>query len=225
MTLENRVAIISGATGVTGKLAAMRLAEGGAALALLGTDQTRLNQLALELNLPEERILTHVADLTVADAVTRAAAAVEAKFGRADILLHLVGGWTGGKSLIETPREDLQNMLNQHLWTSFHLTQAFLPALIRNGWGRVIVVSSPKAVKPTTNTGAYTIAKAAQENLILTIAEEAAANGVTANILQVNAIDAQNTGKGTSPETLVKTILTLCDENAAFTNGARIPLF
>lgn len=225
MTLENRVAIISGATGVTGKLAAMRLAEGGASLALLGTDQTRLDQLTLELNLPEERILTHVADLTVPEAVAGAAAAVEAKFGRADILLHLVGGWTGGKSLIETPREDLQNMLNQHLWTSFYLTQAFLPALIRNGWGRVIVISSPQAIKPSAKMGAYAIAKAAQETLMLTIAEEATANGVTANILQVRAIDTKNTGKGTSPETLVKTILTLCDEKAAVTNGARIPLF
>ncbi len=225
MTLENRVAIITGATGVTGKLAAMRLAEGGASLALLGTDQTRLDQLTRELNLPEERILTHVADLTMPDAVTGTAAAVEAKFGRADILLHLVGGWTGGKSLIETPREDLQTMLNQHLWTSFHLTQAFLPALIRNGWGRVIVISSPLAVTPTAKMGAYAIAKAAQETLMLTIAEEAGASGVTANILQVRSIDAKNTGKGTSPEALVNAIASLCSDDGASPNGTRIPLF
>lgn len=225
MTLENRVAIISGATGATGKLAAQALAGEGALLALLGTDQAKLDTLSTELHQPEGRILTHTADLTDRAAVFEAAQAVQAQFGRADILLHLVGGWTGGKTLAETPIEDMQSMIDQHLWTTFHMTQAFLPQLTQNGWGRVIIVSSPLAIRPTAKMGAYAIAKAAEETLLLTLAQEAKDNGVTANIIQVRSIDVKNQGKGTNPNEIVTAILRLCSDEAAKTNGERIPLF
>jgi 3-oxoacyl-[acyl-carrier protein] reductase len=188
MPLKNRVAVISGATGATGRLAAHTFAEQGASLVLISSDQQKLDLLVEDLDLPAERILSIAADLNDRQAVFEAAKAVNAKFGWADILLHLVGGWTGGKTLIETPVQELETMLNQHLWTTFHLTQAFLPYLIRNGWGRVIIISSPVAVKPPAKLGAYAIGKAAEETLMLTIAKEAKENGVTANIIQVRSI-------------------------------------
>ena len=233
MSLEKRVVIISGATGVTGKLAAQKFAALGASLVLLGTDQTRLDALTRELHLPEERILTFAADLTEREAVLALAVTVQAKFKRADILLHLVGGWTGGKTLVETPLEEMQNMLNQHLWTTFHMTQAFLPQLTENGWGRIIVISSPLAVQPTAKMGAYAVGKAAEETLLLTLAQETKESGVTANILQVRSIDTKNpstssgqVSKGTKPEEIVEKILYLCtDDASAAINGQRIALF
>jgi NAD(P)-dependent dehydrogenase (short-subunit alcohol dehydrogenase family) len=225
MALKNRVAVISGATGATGRLAAHALAAEGVSLALLSTDQRKLNMLATDLDLPPERILTLALDLSDREAVFEAAKAVNAKFGWADILLHLVGGWTGGKTLVETPVEELQNMLNQHLWTTFHLTQAFLPHLIRNGWGRVIIISSPVAVRPPAKLGAYAIGKAAEETLMLTIAKEAKENNVTANIIQVRSIDVKGEGKGTSPDEIVAAVLYLCSEDAGKINGVRVPLF
>lgn len=225
MPLKNRVAVISGATGATGSLAAHALAEKGATLALLSTDQSKLEALAKDLNLPAERILTLAVDLSDRQAVFEAAKAVNAKFGWADILLHLVGGWTGGKTLIETGVDELETMLNQHLWTTFHLTQAFLPHLIHNSWGRVIIISSPVAVKPPAKLGAYAIGKAAEETLLLTIAKEAREKGVTANIIQVRSIDVKGEGTGTTPDEIVAAILYLCSEDAAKINGVRVPLF
>ncbi len=225
MPLKNRVAVISGATGATGSLAARALSQQGAALALLSTDQPKLNALAKDLDLPDERLLTLNVDLSDRQAVFKAAKAVNAKFGWADILLHLVGGWTGGKTLIETQVEELQTMLNQHLWTTFHLTQAFLPHLIHNSWGRVIIISSPVAVKPPAKLGAYAIGKAAEETLLLTIAREAKEHGVTANIIQVRSIDVKAEGTGTTPDEIVAAILYLCSEDAAKINGVRVPLF
>ena len=52
---------------------------------------------------------------------------------------------------------------------------------------------------PPGKTGIYTAAKAAQENLVLNLAAEVKENGVTANIVQVRAIDVENTGKGATP--------------------------
>ena len=224
MSLDRRIAVISGATGVTGSLAARTFAEKGASLVLLGTDPHRLDLLAADLGLPPERILTLTVDLTDGPAVFAAARAVDDKFGRTDVLLHLVGGWIGGKTLVETPAQDLEHMLRQHLWTTFHLTQAFLPGLIRNNWGRVIVVSSPAAVKPPAGLGAYAIGKAAQETLQLTLARETAQTGVTANILQVRSIDTSGEGKGTPPREIVSAILDLCSQDADSTNGERIAI-
>src|SRR6478672_9445995 len=143
MGLENRVAIVTGATGGLGSVVARRLADEGARLALFSTNQQKLDRLAGELGLATDRYLSRAFDFTDADAAQSAADAVIKKFGRADILLNLVGGWTGGKSTVDVPAEELSNMLNQHVWTTFNLAKAFVPHLVANKWGRVVVVSSP----------------------------------------------------------------------------------
>lgn len=222
---NERVFVITGAAGGTGKAAARALAERGASLALLGSDQTRLDSLAGELNLPAERILTHAADLRQKDSVRSTAEAVTVKFGRVDGLIHLVGGWTGGRTLAEADAFDFESMLDQHAWTTFHLFQAFGPRLAANRWGRVIVVSSSTVPKPPGKAAAYTAAKAAQENLVLSLAAELREFGVTANIIQVRAIDAKGEGKGTTPAEIVAAMLYLCSEQAGKVSGARVPLF
>ncbi|HKY56135.1 MAG TPA: SDR family oxidoreductase, partial [Anaerolineales bacterium] len=136
-----RVVVITGANGALGNKAAQSFAARGHSLVLVGTDQNKLDSLARELNLPDDRLLTIVADLRDRKAVHSAAEAVSAKFGRVDALLHLVGGWVGGKTLSEASAEDLESMLGQHVWTTFHLFQSFGPKLESNGWGRVMIVS------------------------------------------------------------------------------------
>ncbi|HMD81169.1 MAG TPA: SDR family oxidoreductase, partial [Anaerolineales bacterium] len=170
---------------------------------------------------------TLVADLRNGDAVRSAAEAVSAKFGRVDALIHLVGGWVGGKTLPEASAEDLESMLDQHVWTTFHLFQSFAPKLASNGWGRVMIVSASTVPKPPEKRGIYSAAKAAQENLVLTLAAEFKAFGVTANILQVKAIDADASrkGTGTTPDEIVAAMLYLFSDEAAKLKGARIPLY
>ena len=105
MSLENRVAVITGATGGLGSLMARDLAGRGANLALLDSDAGKLDALADSLALPDSRLLTRTVDLLDPAETKSAAEAAGAKFGRLDILLHLVGGWTGGKTLLEAPAE------------------------------------------------------------------------------------------------------------------------
>ncbi len=222
-----RVVFLTGANGALGNKTAHAFAARGHSLALVGTDQNKLDALASELNLPDDRFLTLVADLRNGDAVRSAAKAVSAKFGRVDALIHLVGGWVGGKTLPEASAEDLESMLGQHVWTTFHLFQSFAPKLASNGWGRVMIVSASTVPKPPEKRGIYSAAKAAQENLVLTLAAEFKAFGVTANILQVKAIDADASrkGTGTTPDEIVAAMLYLFSDEAAKLNGARIPLY
>ncbi len=227
MSLQDRIAILTGATGNLGRIAAQHLAENGARLALAGTNQDRLAELARTLGLPADRYLLHAANLRAASGAQSLAQAVHDKFGRADILLHLVGGWTGGKTVVEAAAPEVDDMLQQHVWTTWHLAQAFVPLLRANGWGRLIVISSPQATHPSAKSGPYALAKAAQEALVLTLAQELRGTGVTANVLQVRAIDTQPNPEpaATTPETITAAILYLCSEQAQSLSGARLPLY
>jgi len=221
----NRVIVITGATGALGSRTAQAFAESGHSLALLDNDQTKLDSLVRDLDLPEERLFTSIVDLRDGGAVHFTAEAVSAKFGRVDALIHLVGGWTGGKTLSETSVADMESMLGQHVWTTFHLFQAFSPKLAANGWGRVITISPSTVANPPVKRGVYTAAKAAQENLVLTLAVELKESGVTANIIQVLAIDVENKGTGTTPDVIVAAMQYLFSDQAGKVNGARIPLY
>jgi NAD(P)-dependent dehydrogenase (short-subunit alcohol dehydrogenase family) len=145
-----------------------------------------------------------------------------------------LGGWIGGKPLIQLPAQDISSMLTQHVWTTFHLVQAFIPELLKNGWGRFIVVSSPVVRNPPANIAPYTIGKSGEEALILTLAEELKNTGVTANILRVRTIDVKHerdaapTAKNsywTTPEEISSAIEYLCTDEAGVLNGARLPLY
>lgn len=223
--MKNRVVVITGATGVLGGLVAHSFAEGGVSLALISDDQNILKSLEKNLNLPDERILIHTANLLDEKAVRDSVEAVSAKFGRVDALIHLVGGWTGGKTIAESDADEFKFMLDQHAWTTIHLLSAFSPKLAENGWGRVIAVSSPLATNPTGKMGAYAAGKAAQETLLMTLADEFAGTDITANVILVKAIDVKGTGKGTSPDEIVSAMLYLFSEEAQKVNGARIPLY
>ena len=233
-SLQGRVAVITGATGSLGSVVAHSLGEQGVRLALFGTNAERLEKLVGDLKLPEEQVLTGAFDFTDSEAAGGAVDAVLERFGRVDMLVHLVGGWTGGTELKDVPASDLSNMLNQHVWTTFYLAQAFVPPLVANGWGRIIVVSSPLASKPPAKMGPYVAAKAAQEALVMTMAREVAGTGVTANVLHVRTIDAkherdqQPTPKNanwTTPEEINAAVLFLCSDEAHVVHGARIPLY
>ncbi len=234
MSIENRVAIITGATGALGRVVAQRLAEQGTRLALFSTNAERLERMARELRLPEDHWLTRALDLRDPSAAQAAADVVLEQFGRADILLHLVGGWAGGKPVVEVVANEVSEMLQQHLWTALYLAQAFVPHLVANHWGRVIMISSPKASRPPANGAPYAIGKAAQEALILTLADELKDSGVTANLLLVRTIDVKHerdreqsprNASWTTPEEIAALILYLCSDEARMVNGARIPLY
>lgn len=221
----NKVIVITGATGALGNRTAHAFAVRGHSLVLLDNDQSKLDSLARDLNLSAERLFTSVVDLRDGQAVRAAAEAVSARFGGVHALIHLVGGWTGGKTLVDVGEDELTSMLGQHVWTTFHLFQSFSPLLIKSRWGRVITVSPSTVSNPPPKRGVYTAAKAAQENLMLTLATELKEHGVTANIIQVYAIDVENKGKGTTPDEIVAAILYLFSDEAAKVSGARIPVY
>lgn len=234
MGMEGRVVIITGATGGLGRVAAAEFVNQGARLVLVSTSKSKLTDLAAYLGKPEDEILVHPADLTRPEAAGEIAEVTSREFGRIDVLLHLIGGWIGGKDIEDLEVRDVEVMLQQHLWSSLYLAKAVVPYMRKRHWGRILVISSPTASQPVARRAPYAIGKAAQEALIQTLAQELKATGVTANLLLVNTIDVARQRKQrpeaananwSTPEEITATLLHLCKDEAAIINGARIPLF
>ena len=234
MTLENRVVMITGVTGSLGPTAARRFAERGANLVLVGSSAEKLEALGQSLGLPKERWLAAAAALSQPEGARKVMDDALAKFGRVDILLHLVGGHIGGKPVPQVTEDEVSTMLRQHLWTTFYLAQVLVPHMTANGWGRLIVITSPSAGTPPANGLPYAVGKTAEEALMLTLAEELKGTGVTANIIRVRMIDTKDerdrekspkTSSGTTPDEVSGALLYLCSDEAGMVNGARIPLY
>ena len=234
MSLENRTAVITGATGGLGSTVTRKLAEFKMNLALLDINPDRLETLVKSLSLPASRLFAKSVNLLdLADTVSTAQS-VDSKLGRVDVLLHLVGGWTGGKALVDTPTEDLAFMVNQHIWISFNVVKSFVPYMVKNGWGRIVMITSPYAASPNAKGGPYAIGKAGEEALMLALSQELKGTGVTANMLQAKTIDVKReklsnplpeNASWTTLEELTASILYLLSDEAGTINGARIPMY
>jgi len=233
-TLHDRVVLISGATGALGSAVTRTFAQTPARLALTGRSEQKLERLAVEADLPGERIFTVAADVTLADGVEDLADAVLAHFGRIDVLLNTAGGWSGGKPVWETSVAEWDHMLALNLHSAFLLSRAVLPHMLEAGWGRIVHVSSKTAVAPRGKRAAYAVSKMGLVTLTEVIAAEVKGTGVTANVILPSVIDTPanrasmpkaDPRKWVPPERIAATMQFLCSDAAASINGARIPIY
>ena len=233
MPIADRVVLVSGATGILGRVVVGRFAAAGPRLGLVGTHLDRLAGVAADLGLAADRWAAGVGDLRDPASARAAVQSVVDRFGRVDVVLHLVGGWTGGTAVVDLDPEELTGMLDQHLWTTLNVVQAAVPGMIAAGWGRVAAVGSRPALEAAPKSASYAVAKAAEDTLLRTLAREVAGTGVTVNLVTVGTIDEQHerdsapTPKNatwTTPEEIAGAFLYLCSDEAGTINGARLPL-
>ncbi|HZQ08200.1 MAG TPA: SDR family NAD(P)-dependent oxidoreductase [Anaerolineae bacterium] len=232
MPLTDKVAIVIGATGQLGPAVAKAFAHSGARLVLVSTNHERLALLFNELGFRESRVMTHVANAMDEAAMQDLADAVTVRFGRADILLHLAGGYRGG-SLRDTQGDIWEYLLNLNLRTAVNSMRAFLPLLTANNWGRIITISSGITQAPPSNVAAYVTAKAALEAMTVAVAQEVKDKNITANVVLIRSLDtpaerARQPERKTGwvrPEDVAATLLFLCSDEGGAITGARIPVF
>ncbi|MFQ6099898.1 MAG: SDR family NAD(P)-dependent oxidoreductase [Anaerolineae bacterium] len=232
--LHDKVVLITGATGALGSAVAREFARTEARLALNGRSERKLERLVAVIGLPAECICTVAADVTQAEGIESLVEAVVERFGRVDVLLNTVGGWSGGKPVGETPVEEWNRMLALNLRSAFLLSRAVLPHMLEAGWGRVVHVSSKSAVAPRAKQAAYAVSKMGLITLTEVIAAEVKGTGVTANVILPSIIDTPanrdampraDPRKWVEPEHIAATMHFLCSDGAASINGARIPIY
>jgi len=164
----------------------------------------------------------------------RAVETVIAHFGKIDVLAHLVGGFAGGQSVVESDDVTFQRMFEMNVNSAFHVLRAVLPYMRKAGGGRIVAIGSRAAENPGAAVAAYSASKAALVSLIRTVAIENKDLGITANVILPGTIDTSanrkampgaDTSQWVSPTSIASLIVWLAGETGKDVTGAAIPVY
>ena len=169
--LEDRVALITGATGYLGQALARGFGAAGAKLFLTGRSEAVLAELAKELS-----ARTFAVDLTEDGAARR----LVEEAGRIDTLIINAGTLADGLVAGLTD-DDLARVFELNVMAAFRMLRAALKPMIVNRSGNIVVVSSTAAQRPGAGQSAYASSKAALETFVRTTARETATRGIRIN--------------------------------------------
>jgi 3-oxoacyl-[acyl-carrier protein] reductase len=189
LRLEDRHALVLGATGGLGLAVARALLAEGASVTLAGRDAGRLAA-ALEAMPPEwqARADSVVADLGDPAAPGLLAEAGRARTGHVDILVNNSGGPATGMPSSVDPAAmaaDYGRMVTPLL----ALTLALLPEMRARGWGRVLTIASSGVVQPIPHLPVSNALRSSLVGFMKTLAGEVASDGVTVNVLAPGRIE------------------------------------
>lgn len=225
------VVLVTGATGVAGEAACRALVTAGRQVVAVGRDEGSLSVMGTGVH--PELLGTRVCDLTDRAAVAALAASVREQYGVIDGVVHLVGGWRGGKGFTANNDDDWQFLSANLIDTLRYVTLELHDDLVASTAGRAVIVSATGAAAPTAGNANYATAKAAAEAWLQALADSLRRqqSGRKDHPLpQTSAavtlvIKAIGDRPGFTPaEQLADRINGLFDADAAVLNGARIDL-
>jgi len=244
--LENRVALVTGGGKGLGAAIAMRLAVGGARVAVLGRERASVENIAREIG-----GLPIACDVTDAAEVSEALRVVRNALGDISILVQNAG--VAESAPLEATTDELwDRTMAVNATACFRLARAVVPAMVKSGWGRIVNVASNAGLVGYAYTSAYVASKHALVGLTRALAAELARTGVTVNAVCPGFLDTEMTARtvdnivkktGRSPERareelaamnpqrrLIATdevahvVAMLCADAAKGVNGQAIPI-
>lgn len=205
-SLKSYNALVTGATGGIGQAIAHTLAAQGAQVALSGTRQAVLENLAqsIKTNYGCEAIILPCS-LTDSTALEALLPQAEAQMGKVDILVNNAGITRDGLAM-RLKDEDWQQVLDVNLTACFRLCRAAIKSMMKRRYGRIINISS--VVGSTGNPGQsnYCASKAGMVGMSKALAHEVASRGITVNCVAPGFIESDMTAG--LPETVKERILT-----------------
>jgi NAD(P)-dependent dehydrogenase (short-subunit alcohol dehydrogenase family) len=236
MADDNRIAIVTGATGALGRVVARGLLDRG--IKIVSTYRTPSAEQELEAFLggPSHDLTSIEADVTNEDSVKHLFEKVVSKFGRVDILLNIVGAYVGGEDIAHTKVDDWDYMMKVNLKSAFLCSKYALPIMIKQDYGKIVNISARPAVerRARAKSGAYAVSKAAVAVLTETIAEEVKKFNITVNAVMPSVIDTPDnragmpnadTSRWVKPEEICSVIMFLVSDDANITSGALVPVY
>ncbi|HRW37260.1 MAG: SDR family oxidoreductase [Acidimicrobiales bacterium] len=239
--IEGRRAVVPAASAGLGLAAAQALASAGVHVAICGRDGDRVAA-AVEALAPVAAgdHVGLVADVGSTEGagsfVVRAAEAL----GGVDILVPNAGGPPAG-TFGSTPLEAYLPALELNLLSTVAMCHAAVPAMVEQGWGRVVAITSVSVRQPISNLILSNTARAGATGFLKTLATEVARHGVTVNSVQpgLHATDrlvslhgGDTSGVAASvpagvigrPEDFGAVVAFLASEHARFLTGAAVPV-
>ncbi|KOX01830.1 MULTISPECIES: SDR family NAD(P)-dependent oxidoreductase [unclassified Streptomyces] len=187
-SLQQRVAVITGAAGGIGAAIADAYASQGAHLFLADRNRQGVEATAARARATGARATTHQIDLTDADATRAMVDSAHREFGRIDILVNCAGLLTE-VPFVDMPVHIWDEMIAVDLRSVFLCCRWTAPIMVRQGAGRIINVSSQLALKGAESLVHYSAAKAGVVGLTKALARELAPYGVLVNAIAPGPIE------------------------------------
>ena len=231
--LDDKVALVTGASGGIGTAIATALHAQGATVVLSGTRRDALDALAATLG---ERAHVCPADLAEPGAADALVAAAEAAAGPLHVLVNNAG-LTRDMLALRLKDEDWDAVLAVDLAAPFRLARACLRGMVRRRAGRIVSIGSIVGTTGNAGQSNYAAAKAGLIGLSKSLAQEVASRGVTVNVVAPGFVDTAMTGglgeamRGRmlaaiplgrigQPADIAAAVVYLASDEAAWTTGA-----
>ncbi|MBE9201253.1 MULTISPECIES: SDR family oxidoreductase [unclassified Nodularia (in: cyanobacteria)] len=190
MSLEQRRALITGASSGIGKATALVFAKAGIDVALVSRSLDKLETVAEAARHTGVVAKAYAVDLANVTQVKAEIEAIALDFGGIDILVNNAGiAYTA--NLSETPLEDWQQVINLNLTSVFQCMMGILPGMRDRHTGTIINVASIAAKQPFPGWGAYSVSKAGLMALSQTLAQEERAHGIRVTAICPGAVNTE----------------------------------
>jgi NAD(P)-dependent dehydrogenase (short-subunit alcohol dehydrogenase family) len=225
MNMESRVVLITGAKGGLGSFVTERFLAAGATV--IGTSRS-----IKQSDFPNPRFTAMAVDLSDAAAVRNMVDQIISRFGKIDVLAHIIGGFAAG-AVAETDDKTWRQLLDLNLISAFHALRAVIPPMRKAKYGRIVAVGSLTAMEAHAGLGAYVTTKTAMASLVQTVALENADANITANVVLPGTMDTSanraamptaDFSKWLQPDDVASLILTLADEGSRLITGTLVPI-
>jgi len=229
---NEKVVLITGASGGMGRAIAQKFSQGGAKIAL--NDIAPVKE-TLEAFSQEIGAKYFLADVSKLEEVEKMVQDIQKEFGRLDILINNAGV-TQDRTLAKMTREEWQKVIDINLTGVFNCTKAALPLIIKNQ-GKIISISSLVGQRGNFGQANYAAAKAGIIGFTKTVAKELGRFGITVNAVAPGFIETKLTenlpqevtetvkkftplGRFGKPEEVANLVVFLSSKEADFITGA-----
>jgi len=247
MTLEGRVALVTGGGRGIGKAIALGLAADGADVAInYRRDSDAARETVAEIEGLGRKAAAYQASIDDIDQDQAMVDAALETFGHVDILVNNAGIASRGGTVAKTDPAELTRVIGTHAIGAHHLCRMLIPQMRAQERGDVVMISSV-ATRAMAGGGApYNMAKAALEALALTLANEEKTKGIRVNIVAPGLVDTEMGrrlvkgamgvedirtldkgmpfGRVCAPEDVADVVRFLVSDAGAFVTGQRIYL-
>ncbi len=195
--LQDRVALVTGASSGIGRATALSFAAAGARVALVGRRREALAEVAREITAQGREALVVPADVMVEVEAERAVAETVERFGGLDVLVNAAGIISNG-TVETTALAAWDEMMNVNLRAVFYLMQLAVPHLKRRP-GNIVNVSSVTGLRAFPGVLAYCVSKAGVDQLTRCAALELAAQGIRVNAVNPGVVRTEIHKRGGMP--------------------------
>ena len=235
LSLKNKTALVTGATGAIGGSIAKKLLLLGANVIITGTNKKKIDDLRKELG---PKSLSLIADLSKDKEIEDLYDQSIKKFKSIDILINNAGTNKDALSIRMT-KEQWDEVININLSATFKLSQLVIKSMMKQKWGRIIGISSIIGIVGNAGQANYAASKAGMIALHKSLALEFASRGITVNCIAPGFIESPMTqalsdeqkesmlkkipvGNIGKPEDIANCVAFLTDEKSSFITGSTV---